>query len=871
MKTIALLLCAIPLCAAEKWNVDDLLLAEQASMLAMSPDGKLAVYVKSQIDKEKGESVSNLVLRHLADGVDVPLTRGTDNHSRPRFSKDGKRIAYLSSRKTSESPAGAPAPQGMQVWLIDTRGGEGYALTKMEQGVRDFAWLDNDTLLLVAQEDPTLYAQKVKERKDTSQVVEDEKHAAPVRLFRFDLKTKQATRLTENTDRISSLAVSEDGRWAVTTHDRSLSYVWDANTRPATFLHDLKNKTQKQLFPDYKILPRQAAFTKDSQGFYFATPYSTHPKYLNAAIDLLYYYDLGTQRERKVELDWERGLARGFVVAPGGIYASLANGVRPRLAYYAKNGEAWARQWVEGEHAANIFGMDLSDDGKVMAYLHTTSSKPGQWYWAKLEGEKIGAAQAITDLNPGWKKKPFAKSEAITWTGAKNETVEGMLVYPHNYEAGKKYPLVVMIHGGPHGADFDYFTDRWGYPHQLFAQRGAFILKPNYHGSSDYGLAWGESIAGGNYNELEWIDVETGVDALIKKGLVDPDKLGVMGWSNGSIISIELTTRTTRYKAASAGAGDVNWISDWGNCQFGHSFDDYYIGKTPLDDPQLYIKKSPLFRMKNVVTPTIIFFGDQDKQVPTEQGWQHYRALQHLGKTDVKFILFPGEAHGPRKYVHQRRKVEEELAWFDKYLFKTLPDAQEALKPESPLSALLKTRKEQSEPEMAVRGELEIARFEVTRAQFRQFDPTYSVVPGTENYPASGVSFEQAKQYAAWLAKKTGKPYRLPKEEEVKSMLKASKSENVLDAWAGYSVNVDDARRLASLIEGLGAGALLKPVGSFAGQGEDPIFDLGGNAAEWVETKDGKGKALGGSADRPEDAKSEQTPRADYLGFRVVR
>jgi hypothetical protein len=275
--------------------------------------------------------------------------------------------------------------------------------------------------------------------------------------------------------------------------------------------------------------------------------------------------------------------------------------------------------------------------------------------------------------------------------------------------------------------------------------------------------------------------------------------------------------------------------------------------------------------MKNVVTPTIIFFGDQDKQVPTEQGWQHYRALQHLGKTDVKFILFPGEAHGPRKYVHQRRKVEEELAWFDKYLFKTLPDAQEALKPESPLSALLKTRKAQGEPEMAVRGELEIARFEVTRAQFKQFDPTYAFAPGTENYPASGVSFEQAKQYAAWLAKKTGKPYRLPKEEEMKSMLKASKSENVLDAWAGYGVNVDDARRLASLIEGLGAGALLKPVGSFAGQGEDPIFDLGGNAAEWVETKDGKGKALGGSADRPADAKSEQTPRADYLGFRVVR
>ena len=112
----------------------------------------------------------------------------------------------------------------------------------------------------------------------------------------------------------------------------------------------------------------------------------------------------------------------------------------------------------------------------------------------------------------------------------------------------------------------------------------------------------------------------------------------------------------------------MNWISDWGNAVFGHAFDDYYLGKTPLQDPELYVRKSPLFRMDKVRTPTIIFFGTEDKQVPTEQGWQHYRALQQLGNTDVRFILFPGEAHGPRKFVHQRRKVEEELAWFDKYL-----------------------------------------------------------------------------------------------------------------------------------------------------------------------------------------------------------
>ena len=405
----------------------------------------------------------------------------------------------------------------------------------------------------------------------------------------------------------------------------------------------------------------------------------------------------------------------------------------------------------------------------------------------------------------------------------------------------------------------------------LLAQRGAFVLRPNYHGSSQYGLKWGESISGGNYNELEWIDVETGVDHIIARGLADPARLGIMGWSNGSIITIEITTRTQRYKAASAGAGDVNWTSDWGNAVFGHAFDHYYLGKTPMEDPDLYIRKSPLWRMDKVTTPTIIFFGTEDRQVPTEQGWQHYRALQHYGKAEVKFILFPGEAHGPRKFVHQRRKVEEELAWFDRHLFATAAAPNPSLKPGSPLAAALKRRAAAEVPETAERGKLHIGRFEVTRAQFARFDPAYRFAPGTEDFPATGVSFDQARRYCEWLSMRTGERYRLGTEEELGKYLEPAKGENTLDAWAGYAVNADDERRLAPLVESLPPDTLLKPVGSHAGSGEDPLFDAGGNAAEWVTAKDGSGKAMGGSADRPADAKSSSRARPAYIGFRVVR
>jgi dipeptidyl aminopeptidase/acylaminoacyl peptidase len=874
-KTVLVLALSALAFAADKWTVDDVLLTESAGQLEISKDGKMAVYVKSQMNKEKGENVSHLMLRHLGEGWDIQLTRGNDGASSPKFSPDSKKIAFLTSRRPADAPptppAGGEGGGGPQIWMLDVRGGEPYSVSRFERGVRGFAFLDNDTMLVWAAEDPSFYDQQVKEKKDTSNVVDDEVHAPPVRLFKFDLKSRKATRLSDNSDRIQRVVISPDSNWAVSTHDQSLRYIYDQMVRPATFVWDLKKGTSRQIFPDKKILPADVQWSPDSKGFYFTAPFTNHPQFMNASIERIYWFDVATGQHTEVVLDWERGAAGSMAAVNDGFITMLADGVKSKLAKYTRTGpNSWTKAMITGDQVANIWGFDLADDQKTMVYQYSTSSVPAQMYQAELQGTALVSAKPITNLNAGWKNKPLAKSEVVRWKGANNEEVEGILYYPHDYKAGTKVPLVAMIHGGPHGADVDSYADRWGYPVQLFAQRGAAVLKVNYHGSSRYGLAWGESIGNGKYNDLEWIDVEKGVDSMIARGLADPDKLGVMGWSNGSIITIELTTRTQRYKVASAGAGDVNWTSDWGNAVFGKAFEGFYMGKTPMEDPELYIKKSPLWRMDKVTTPTIIFFGTEDKQVPTEQGWQHYRALQHYNKTDVRFILFPGEAHGPRKYVHQRRKMDEELVWFDKYLFKTWSDKNEALKMESPLSARLKLKAAGDLPEVVSRATFDLGRFEVTRAQFKAFDPSYAVAPGTESYPASGVTFEQAQKYCEWLSKKTGQKFRLPKEEEA-GFLTANRGENTLDGWAGYTVNTDDARRLAPLVDQLGKGALLKPVGSYAGSGEDPVYDLGGNVSEWVIAKDGTGKAMGGSADRPADAKTPGSARADYIGFRVVR
>jgi dipeptidyl aminopeptidase/acylaminoacyl peptidase len=879
--------------ATVPWTPEDMINAESASGFRISPDGKWAAWSKGVSTKEKDGRTSNLFLSSLTEKKEIQLTRGTDTNGNPRWSPKGDLIAFLS---TKPLPEAKPGLARAQLWLINPFGGEPWVLTNFERGIQRFEWIADDTIIFSAQEDATLYEKETEARKDDSNVVDDDPHAAPVRLFKFSVKDKKVTRLTNNLDRIQAWAVTRDLSHAVTTHSRELSYAWDQKIKPVTFVWDLRTSQSKQIFTDGRILPGSLEWTRDGSGFYAVAPYSTDTRFTTASIELLYFYDLASGATQKVDLDWENGIGRSMDVTADGFVAMLAAGPRFAPARYVMSGSGASRKWtrtpIEGQHATNFGTLVLSEDARRVVYDYSTASTPTQWFTAALDGTRVTDPVQITNLNPAYARKEIAKSEVIHWKGANDDDVDGILFYPLHYEAGKRYPLVLGIHGGPAGTDTDSWSISWAYPTQLYTQRGSFVLKVNYHGSSNHGLKFVESICCGHYYDLEIPDIEKGVDALIAQGKVDPNQIGTAGWSNGSILSIQLTiANPTRYKAAMCGAGDVEWISDWANVDFGESFDHYYFGKTPLEDPELYIRKSPMFQMNKVQTPTLIFFGTNDRQVPTSQGWTHYRTLYSLNKI-VKFILFPGEAHGPTKLSHQLRKVNEEMLWMDTYLFKTAKPVNEAFKTDSPLGEALRRRSIAKSgtsygnmtkgarpvlaPEVVKRGALEVGRFEVTRAQYASFDPSYKVDPGTENFPANGITFEKAKAYAQWLSTATGETWRIPNEDEMTSLFAGRTGENTLDFWAGYTPNPDDAERLMKEVSSLpGDAPLLKQVGSFRGQGEkeeELIFDLGGNVAEWVIGADGNGKALGGSADRPADAKSAYRAASPaYTGLRVVR
>jgi dipeptidyl aminopeptidase/acylaminoacyl peptidase len=886
------------------WTIDDILLAEDAGSFDVSPDGDRVVWVKTRMDKTKGERVSNLVLSRIGGRrEEIALTRGRDRHRDPSWSPDGKRIAFLSTRKRPGKSEGEDEKDlaKTQLWLIDSRGGEPWPLTGLDREIRSFDWRDEGTLVFAAPEARSLREQRAAEGKDTSELVEVEEETPPVRLFTVSTEGGSPTRLTENNDWIEWVTVSPDGRWAAALHHQSLSFEFDNKTPPVVKLHDLTVGSSRSLLAGQRVLIRRAEWSPDSKGVYLVQEYSSDPAYFQGTIQLLHYVDLNGGAANPVDLQWPSGLGSDRILPTlDGFLALLADGVCHRPARYTRSGSGWTKQDLSGTHTKNLFDWALGQDGRTLVYEHSTASTPTQWYQAILNGGAIEGTTTLTDLNPGFAEKTAHPARVERWKGARDEEVEGILYYPPDYERGKKYPLFLAIHGGPTGTDMDRWDQSYSYPKLLLAQKGAFLLEVNYHGSGNYGLEWVESICCGNYYDLERVDLESGVDHVIRLGLADPKRVASIGWSNGAILTTELITRSSRFKAASAGAGDVEWISDWGNVDFGAAFDNYYFGAAPYEDPELYIRKSPYFRLKDVTTPTILYTGTEDRNVPPSQSWSHFRVMQQVGQAPVRFVLFPGEPHGLRKYVHQRRKVEEDLAWFDEHLFGNETEVP-VLKKDSPLARALaragfarsgglygrKRKNGPLLPEAVSHAGLQVSRFEVTRAQYAAFDPKYEFPAGTGNYPASGITFDEAKAYAAWLAEATGEPWRLPSVSEAEEHYrepedldagpnkeeKRRAAENTLDRWAGYPPNPEDGARLREKASVLGGTApLLEEVGRFRGRGADgQVYDLGGNVAEWTVAADGTGVLSGGSADLPDEATGPSATAGEaYRGFRVV-
>ncbi len=316
----------------------------------------------------------------------------------------------------------------------------------------------------------------------------------------------------------------------------------------------------------------------------------------------------------------------------------------------------------EGIHAfGNFPNFDVSKDGRFAAAVRDTYNSPPEVF-----GGRLNEWRQLTDNNSGL-QATWGKAESIEWTN-EGQNIQGWLVPPAKVEAGRKYPMVVLIHGGPSSVTTSEWPASFGMSRAIIAAlsvRGYYILLPNPRGS--YGQ--GEEFTRANVQDFGGGDLRddlAGIDAAIKKYPIDPNRLGVTGWSYGGFMTMWTVTQTNRFHAAVAGAGIANWQSYYGQNLIGQWMIPFF-GASVYDEPDVYEKSSPIRFIKNVKTPTLVIVGERDAECPASQSYEFWHALKTLG-VPTKLIIYPGEGHMFIKPKHQVDRLEQTVAWFDKYL-----------------------------------------------------------------------------------------------------------------------------------------------------------------------------------------------------------
>ncbi|MFB0947025.1 MAG: prolyl oligopeptidase family serine peptidase [Spirosomataceae bacterium] len=893
---LTLLLLVFNAIAQDNWTSEEIINTESVSSPTFSPSGKMILWSKKEGVKKEDKFVSKLFLTRLdvqkeGKPLTVQLTQGETSERNAIFSKDGREIYFLSSRD-----------KGKKLWKLSIYGGEPEEIYEFKNGISSVKWLDSTTVAFLSNEGKSLYDLNNEEVKDDTEIIEDSLHWNPTRVYAFDLKTKEIKRLSVENQEVEEYDISENGQYLITKRMTSLHHHTDGKLNPICTFYDLKNGTRSTVLNEINE-PGNLTFAPDNSGFYFTAKTSSVPQWDGAGKNELYFYNLIKKGVVKVSLNSDWGMNNSIEFANDLVLADLANGAYQKTGLYRKTDSGWDKIEVDfGMSDKHVNARAMSKDGKKLLFEYSTASQLPEFYVADIPEATSNKLTVINvtewiSLNDKLKKKTIAKTKVIYWKGADDVEINGILYYPKNYEAGKKYPLILSIHGGPTGVDQDQWSERWSTYPQIYTDKGAFVLKPNYQGSGSHGQEFAEAIKLGNYYTKNQIDLYNSIQYLDEKGLIDMDKLGVMGWSNGAILATWMTLKyPDMFKVAAPGAGDVNWTSDYGTCSFGVTFDQYYLGGAPWDDVngknynETYITYSPLFDIEKIKTPTIIFHGSEDRSVPRDQGWEYFRGLQQVGKAPVKFLWFPGQPHGLQKITHQLRKMKEEIDWIDTYLFNTPNTDNEAFKKESPLDYALQKAKLSKQkgvygiiknnaliPEFAAvkKDSIQLSVFELTNAQFAAYDKKYEFEAVKSNYPATNLTVSQINGYVTWLNKTTGETYRLPNEKEAEALhkkaIKNADKENTLNAWAGYEITLEDAQKLMTKLteESLD---LTKEVGSFnpIKIGKAAVYDLCGNVAEYF--KDGNDlKIYGYDAHTFVDALNVKSNDSKKIGVRLMK
>jgi dipeptidyl aminopeptidase/acylaminoacyl peptidase len=659
--TLAALGIAHPAHAATRaWTQDDILSLKSVSDPQVSPNGEWVAYVVSELSRDSSEYQTDVWLIRAAGGEARRLTGSPAADERPRWSPDGRLIAFLSERERpgAKRDADARDDEGRrQVWLIRPDGGEAWLASNAKGGVSAFEWSRDGRAIAYLSHEPKSDARRTREKEKDDAHTPAEDYVWN-RLWIMDVASGKATQLTSGALHVTGFSLSPDGKRAVfaaqptplipDAYESDLYLVSTSGGPPQPLVRQLGGDSDPSWSPDGKWIAFVSQDGRDRE--WYTNDYAcVVPAAGGKPINLTRSHDESVMAYGG-ELRW----------GPNSDYV-VFNSVQHTAAHLFRAHLDGAIEPVTSGPSMNG-AMSWDAAARVLAFVRQDSEHPAD-VWVMRAG---GAAERLTDVNPQTRELHAFPKRLVTWKGAKGLEIEGLVVYPLDYRAGRRVPLIVNVHGGPAGTHGITFTGASRvYPWVLFAQKGYAILLPNPRGSGGYG----EHFRAANVRDWggdDFLDIMAGVDTLIERGVADPNRLGVCGWSYGGFMTSTVVTKTERFKAACVGAGVTDLASMAGTCDI-PEFNRSYFDAWPWDDPRFYVEHSAVFYAKLVTTPTLIFHGEADARVPTSQGWEFYNALKRCGvQTDL--VLYPRTPHGPREPKLLRDLEKRHLDWMDRFV-----------------------------------------------------------------------------------------------------------------------------------------------------------------------------------------------------------
>jgi dipeptidyl aminopeptidase/acylaminoacyl peptidase len=650
-------------------SFEQVLSLKSAGAPVISPDGNHVLFTVTQTDWKNNRYDTEIWLSKNSQKPFQLTNNPDDNSGNPKWSPDGKWIAFTSGRGSKN-----------QIYAIYSEGGEAFPVTREKNGVGSFEWSPDGKRIAFTVEEDTEKDDKKREEHYGSYTVEDDEYKLtklmvidfnpdyleffPLPCYEKDSLKKESLcqkwpepeKLIDKDDyTITSFQWSPDGEMIVFNH------------QPDPLINSSLKSDISIIYTDTKEITTLVA-NPGSDGFIDWSPDSKSVLYTsdvdntssNYYLNSRYFrIDVDGKNNKELGKEFDENLS-GLKWTVKGIYATAyQKTLRPLFIMNPENGK------IEKvlDNPARIFGLSVSKDGSTMAFQGAEDNSLREVYLVSTGTKKPVKLTNFTNQIINWK---YSIPEVISWKSKDGSIIEGILHKPMDYDPDRKYPLLVNIHGGPTGISLPEPAPSYVYPVLQWLDKGALVLMPNYRGSAGYGEEF-RKLNVENLGVGDAWDVMSGIEYLDKEGLIDTDKMGTMGWSQGGYISAFLATNTNEFKAISVGAGISNWMTYYVNTDI-HPFTRQYLRATPWENEEIYRKTSPMTNINNASTPTLIQHGEFDKRVPIPNAYELFQGLQDIG-VDTKLIIYKGFGHGITKPKERLAAMWHNWQWFGKHLW----------------------------------------------------------------------------------------------------------------------------------------------------------------------------------------------------------